>query len=190
MDFRPRANRTIFSSTTKVSCCIRLERLISSRLSEVAVPAGGYCGNPTATFKSNPGENYAYVNFFDTVGYFDQVLLYSTGSAGFESTNHSVAYVNPLVVSGTTFDAPDRPPSAAVTAKFAILVPEPASVMLVVTPLVVLFDAYNRRRAGQAKAKSKAQDGNKEGRRRRRSRSRTRPAQIGWPSSSRSRFSS
>ena len=152
--------------------------------------AGGYCGNPTATFLGqNPGENYAYVNFFDTVGYFDQVLLYSTG-AGFELTNHSVAYVNPLVVSGTTFNAPDRPPSAAVTAKFAILVPEPASVMLVFTALVVLLYAYNRRRAGQAKAQPKAQDGKKEGHRRRRSRSHTRPAQVGWPSSSRSRFSS
>lgn len=53
--------------------------------------AGGYCGNPTTPFKGqNPGEQYAYVNFFDTVGYFDQVVLYST-SAGFESSNHSVA---------------------------------------------------------------------------------------------------
>ncbi len=150
--------------------------------------AGGYCGNPTTPFKGvNPGEQYAYVNFFDTVGYFDQVLLYST-SAGFESSNHSVAYINPIVVSGTTFNAPDRPPSAAFSAKIAILVPEPATVMLVFTALVVLLFRYHRRRAAQAAEQPSAPDGKKQ-RRRRRSRSRTRPAQFGWPAGSSSRFS-
>jgi len=150
-----------------------------------------YCGNPTTPFKGqNAGELYAYVNFFDTVGYFDQVVLADVGNTGFESTNHSVAYINPLVVSGTTFNAPDRPPSAAFTAKIAVLVPEPATVMLVFTALVVLLYTYYRRRTGQVKAELNAPDGKKEGRRRRRSRSRTRPAQIGWPSSPQSRFSS
>ncbi len=71
-----------------------------------------------------------------------------------------------------------------------IPITEPATVMLVFTALVMLLYTYHRRRAGQAKAEPNALDGKKEGRRRRKSRSHTRPAQIGWPSSPRSRFSS
>lgn len=148
--------------------------------------AGGYCGNPTTPFKGqNASEQYAYVNFFNTVGYFDQVLLFST-AAGFESSNHSVAYINPLTISGTTFNAPDRPPSAAFAAKVAILVPEPATVMLVFTALVVLLFRFQRRRAAQAAAEP-APDAKKH--RRRRSRSRSRSAQFGWPAGPSSRFS-
>lgn len=150
--------------------------------------AGGYCGNPTTPFKGqNAAENYAYVNFFDTVGYFDQVVLFST-SAGFESSNHSVAYIKNLAVSGTTFTTQDRPASAAFNAKIATLIPEPASVMLVFTALVVLLFRFQRGRAIQAAAEPGAPEVKKHRRRRRRNLSRTRPAQIGWSASAPSRF--
>lgn len=150
-----------------------------------------YCGNPNTAFKGlNSAELYAYVNFFDTVGYFDQVVLYNpSASTGFESSNHAVAYINPLVVSGTTFNAPDRPPSAALNAKLATLVvniPEPATVLLVFTALIILLFRYQRRRAARAVADVVAEKAKAPRKRRRRSRSR--PSQFGWPASTPSRF--
>lgn len=149
-----------------------------------------YCGNPNTAFKGqNSGELYAYVNFFDTVGYFDQVVLYNPTGNGFESSAHSAAYISSIVASGTTFSAPDRPPSAAVSAKLAVLVPEPATVMLVFTALAVLLFRRDQRRASQAEAEPST-SGRRKSRRRRRDLSRIRPAQIGWPSSLPSRFNS
>ena len=149
--------------------------------------SNAYCGNPTTPFKGlNSSEAYAYVNFFDTVGYFDEVVLYNlSGSTGFESSNHAVAYINPLVVSGTTFSAPDRPPSAAASNKFASIVvnvPEPATVILVFTGLVVLTFRHRRRRAAEIAAANQP-------RQRRKRRRRSRPSQFGWPAAARSRFS-
>ena len=149
-----------------------------------------YCGNPTTPFRGqNSGELYAYVNFFSTAGYFDQVVLYNPNGSGFESSNHSVAYISSIVASGTTFSAPDRLPSAAVSTQLAVLVPEPATGVLVISALTVLLFRHRRRRAGQAEAEASAPGGKKPSRQRRRDLSRTRPAQIGWPSSARSRFS-
>lgn len=150
-----------------------------------------YCGNPTTPFKSqNSSEAYAYVNFFATVGYFDTVVLYQTSTSGFESSNHAVGYINPVVVNGTTFSAPDRPPSAANSAKFAglVAIPEPATVMLVFTTLVVLILSYQLRRAVQAIAEHEVTTATSSHRKRRRRR-RSRPTQFGWPAMPRSRFS-
>jgi hypothetical protein len=151
--------------------------------------SNAYCGNPTTPFKGqNSTEAYAYVNFFDTVGYFDTVVLYETSTSGFESSNHAVAYVNPLVVSGTTFSAPDRPPSAADSAKFAglVAIPEPATVMVVFAALVVLIVRGRRQRAGQIAAEHSAAETVPHKRRRRRRRSRPKP--FGWPAMKPSRF--
>lgn len=149
-----------------------------------------YCGNPTLPFKGqNPNELYAYINFFDTVGYFDQVILYNPAGQGLESSNHAVAFINPLVVNGTTFTAPDRPPSAAVTAKLASLVvnvPEPATPMLVMAALTVLIACYRRRQAGQTAAGGDGEESAKPRRKQRRKRSR--PKQLGWPTMTPSRF--
>ena len=153
--------------------------------------SNAYCGNPTTPFKGqNSGEAYAYVNFFDTVGYFDTVVLYNTTSSGFESSNHAVAYINPLVVSGTTFAAPDRPPSAAANAKFAgiVAIPEPATVMVVFTALLVLVVRDRRRRAVHVAAGRVATE-SAPPRKRRKRRRRSRPAQFGWPATTPSRFS-
>ena len=153
--------------------------------------SNAYCGNPTTPFKgSNSSEAYAYVNFFDTVGYFDEVVLYNlSGSTGFESSNHAVAYINPIVTSGTTFNAPDRPPSAAANNKFAALVvnvPEPATVLVVFTALLLLTSRRRRREAAQVAAERNTVEAAKPRRKRRR---RSRPTQFGWPAIERSRFS-
>ncbi len=152
--------------------------------------SNAYCGNPTTPFKGkNSTEAYAYVNFFDTVGYFDEVILYNTsGSTGFESSNHAVAYINPIMTSGTTFNAPDRPPSAAASNKFASIVvnvPEPTTVMLVFTALVVLTFRHRRRRAAQVATEREAMEAATSRKKRRR---RSRPAQFGWAATARSRF--
>ena len=154
--------------------------------------SNAYCGNPTTPFKGqNSSEIYAYVNFFATVGYFDQVILYTENGPGFESSNHAVAFIDPLKTSGTTFNAPDRPASSAANAKLASIVvnvPEPTTAMLVFTALVVLTFRHRRRRAAQVAAERGATETALafKGRKRKR---RSRPAQFGWPTVARSRFS-
>ncbi len=151
--------------------------------------SNAYCGNPTTPFKGqNASEIYAYVNFFDTVGYFDTVVLYQTSTSGFESSNHSAAYINPLATSGTTFSAPDRPPAAASSAKFAglVAIPEPATVMLVFSALVVVMLRRRQHLAGPTQADCNLEEGTQARKKRKR---RSRPAQFGWPAVARSRFS-
>ncbi len=151
--------------------------------------SNAYCGNPTTPFKGqNSSEAYAYVNFFDTVGYFDTVVLYNaSGSTGFESSNHAVGYINPIAASGTTFSAPDRPPGAAANAKFAglVAIPEPATVMLVFTAFVVLVFRHQRRRVARVAAECSLAEAARPKKRKRRSR----PKQFGWAVTTRSRFS-
>ncbi|MEH2374840.1 Npun_F0296 family exosortase-dependent surface protein [Nostoc sp.] len=51
-----------------------------------------YYGNPNSTFKNqNSGEPYAFINFYDVAGTFDQVQFSNIGGTGFESDNHTVA---------------------------------------------------------------------------------------------------
>ena len=153
--------------------------------------SNAYCGNPTTPFKGqNSSEIYAYVNFFDTVGYFDTVVLYQTTTSGFESSNHAVAYINPLATSGTTFTAPDRPPNAVNGAKFAglVAIPEPATVMLVFSALVVVMLRQRQHRASRIAAECEPTE-SVHSRKKRKRRRRSRPAQFGWPAVARSRFS-
>ena len=149
-----------------------------------------YCSNPTIPFKGqNPSEIYAYVNFFDTVGYFDQVVLYTANGPGFESSNHTVAYINPVVANGTTFNAPDRPPTTAVSTRLGSLVvnvPEPATPILVVTALIVLVSCFHRNQTGKAAAERDIAEARSRTRQKRRRRQR--PKQIGWPAMAQSRF--
>ncbi len=53
-----------------------------------------YCGNPNSGFLGQDGwEPFAFVNFVDTSGYFDQVKFYESPTVGgYESDNHTVAY--------------------------------------------------------------------------------------------------
>ncbi|MEH2110854.1 Npun_F0296 family exosortase-dependent surface protein [Nostoc sp.] len=51
-----------------------------------------YYGNPNSTFKNqNTGEPYAFINFYDVGGTFDQIQFTNVGGSGFESDNHTVA---------------------------------------------------------------------------------------------------
>lgn len=51
-----------------------------------------YYGNPNSPFKGqNSGEPYAFINFYDVDGTFDQVQFTNIGGTGFESDNHTVA---------------------------------------------------------------------------------------------------
>ncbi len=75
-----------------------------------------YFGNPNAAFLGqDSSEPFAYVNFFDTTGFFDTVQIYESGgsSAGFESSNDAVGYINPISVIGNSIP---EPPAAALMA--------------------------------------------------------------------------
>ncbi len=65
--------------------------------------SSGFCGNPNATFQGrNGGQQYAYLNFYDPDNYFNRIVFSEpSGGGGFESDNHTVAYMDPVVVSGT-----------------------------------------------------------------------------------------
>jgi hypothetical protein len=74
-----------------------------------------YCGNPTTNFSGQDnGELFAYVNFFDTTGYFDTVELSNSGPTGFESSNHAVAYLSPINVVGRKITSVAEPGALAV----------------------------------------------------------------------------
>ena len=49
-----------------------------------------YYGNPNST-NQNTGEPYAFINFYDVAGTFDQVQFSNIGGTGFESDNHTIA---------------------------------------------------------------------------------------------------
>lgn len=54
---------------------------------------GSYCGNPTSPAQ-NANEQYAFINFFDQSGTFDQVTFRQAAGfgGGYESDNHTVGY--------------------------------------------------------------------------------------------------
>lgn len=89
-----------------------------------------YCGNPTTQFKGqDSGELFVYVNVFDLSGYITNVEFFDSGSTGFESSNHAVAYANPVHVTGT------------------VLVSEPASATIVAAAVLALLPLRRRRYA-------------------------------------------
>ena len=87
-----------------------------------------YCGNPASQFLGqDAGELFVYVNVFDLNGYITNVSFTNSGSTGFESDNHAVAYVNPVHPVGQ-------------------YVPEPASLAVFSVGAAALFRARRRRR--------------------------------------------
>ena len=99
-------------------------------MSLVGSCAGGnqYCGNPNNGVDS--GEQFAFLNFFDTTGYFNEVVFTELDGygGGFESDNHTVAYLNPPTPSGTVIGA----------------TPEPGSFALLSTGLLALMNLKRR----------------------------------------------
>lgn len=62
-----------------------------------------YCGNPNASrLGQDPGEPFAFVNFLDTNGYFDEIDFYESPNVGnYELDNHTVAYCSDPVACET-----------------------------------------------------------------------------------------
>jgi hypothetical protein len=69
-----------------------------------------YCGNPTTNFRGQDGtEPFAFVNFVDVSGFFDEIDVYENPSVGnYETDNHTVAYcATPTAcVNGTAIPEP------------------------------------------------------------------------------------
>jgi len=72
-----------------------------------------HCGNPSMKNK-NLSQQYAFVNFYYTGGYFDKVKFYQSGGGGYESDNHTVAYCSNIkaCMSGAIVTKEDVPTEA------------------------------------------------------------------------------
>jgi hypothetical protein len=88
--------------------------------------SNAFCGNPNNG--QDTGEQFAFLNFYDTVGYFNKIVFTETGTAGFESDNHTVGYMNPVDPTGTVIGA----------------TPEPGSMVLLLTGLLALIGFKSR----------------------------------------------
>ncbi len=80
--------------------------------------SNGYCGNPTTG--ANSSQQYAYVNFFDLSGYFDEIKFTETCCGGFESDNYTVGYVDTNAVFQAT-NVPEPSSTATLLAALAAL---------------------------------------------------------------------
>jgi hypothetical protein len=75
-------------------------------------PSGGYCGNPNATFlNGNAGQQYAYLEFLDTGGTFNSVVISEGNSGNFEADNEAVGSVSNPHVAGTSINGAPEPGS-------------------------------------------------------------------------------
>ena len=70
--------------------------------------SNAFCGNPTTNFKGqDSGEQFAFLNFYDTNGTFNKVTFTQTvAGAAFESDNHTVAVLNQAPL-GTNIVTPE-----------------------------------------------------------------------------------
>ncbi|HME58631.1 MAG TPA: PEP-CTERM sorting domain-containing protein, partial [Terracidiphilus sp.] len=97
--------------------------------------SNAFCGNPNSQFLGqDSGEQFAFLNFFDTNGYFNEIVFTETGGGGFESDNHTVGYQDPSNPSGTIIGA----------------VPEPSTFLLML-PGAMAFIGLGRRFAFKVK---------------------------------------
>jgi hypothetical protein len=71
-----------------------------------------YCGNPNSAFLGDDsGQQYAYLNFLDTTGTFNEVVFTESPAVGqFESDNHAVAQ-NVTSIPGTVLTPTPEPSS-------------------------------------------------------------------------------
>ncbi|MBG1261668.1 hypothetical protein [Nostoc commune] len=85
-----------------------------------------YYGNPNSPTQ-NTGEPYAFINFYDVGGTFDQVQFTNVGGTGFESDNHTVATSYKSITGNIVVKA--VPESSSVLGVFAIAFVGATSVM-------------------------------------------------------------
>ena len=88
--------------------------------------SNAFCGNPNSNYLGkDSNEQFAFLNFFDTDGYFDKIVFSETPGAGggFESDNHTVGYQDPSNPSGTVIGS----------------VPEPGSFVLMLSGMLALM---------------------------------------------------
>jgi PEP-CTERM motif len=96
---------TIYSGDTVIAY---FDSSVLQRALGSCTGANPYCGNPTTQFKGqDPGELFVYVNIYDLSGYITKVVFQNGNSGtGFESSDHAVAYGDPLTVVGTPIPEP------------------------------------------------------------------------------------
>ncbi|MBW4588806.1 PEP-CTERM sorting domain-containing protein [Aetokthonos hydrillicola Thurmond2011] len=71
-----------------------------------------YYGNPTTQFLGkDSGEPFAFLNFYDVGGTFDQIQFTNIGGSGFESDNHTVATAYNSVTGAVVVKATPEPSS-------------------------------------------------------------------------------
>ncbi|HLH02394.1 MAG TPA: PEP-CTERM sorting domain-containing protein [Bryobacteraceae bacterium] len=76
-------------------------------------PGSGFCGNPNANFQGGDnGQQYAYLNFYDSNGTFNKIVFSETGGGGFESDNHAVGLLA-SAPGGTPVTTPEPATTAA-----------------------------------------------------------------------------
>jgi hypothetical protein len=101
--------------------------------------SSGYCGNPNDG-DANSKQQYAYINFYDTVGSFNKVVFTEGPGGNFESDNSAIAMVDSGPVGTVVVDD---------------LTPEPPSLILMGTGLVCL-SLFSRKRFRGARASNLA----------------------------------
>lgn len=96
--------------------------------------SNAFCGNPTTAFKGqDSGEQFAFLNFYDSNGSFNKVTFTETPSVGgFESDNHTVANLSSAPL-GT-----------------AIVTPEPSTWVLAMTGIFCIGGVVMTRRMQSA----------------------------------------
>ncbi|MEH2309166.1 Npun_F0296 family exosortase-dependent surface protein [Nostoc sp.] len=88
-----------------------------------------YYGNPNSAFlNQDKGEPFAFINFYDVGGTFDQVQFTNIGGTGFESDNHTVASSYKSITGNIVTQA--VPESSSLLGVFAIGFVGAASVMI------------------------------------------------------------
>jgi hypothetical protein len=83
--------------------------------------SNAFCGNPNNGEDAN--EQFAFLNFYDETGYFNKIVFTETTTAGFESDNHTVGYMDPVVPTGTPI----------------VPTPEPGSIVLLSIGMLALI---------------------------------------------------